>query len=324
MTGVREQGRPGLREWADLGELGRAPTPRVALRSLGGMLVRLAAFVLLFAGILFLLFAALMAGDDPGESLGAIFTSSAIMLVAALVAGMALIRALDHRSPGALGTALTERTGRELGVGLAIGAGALAVAVLLSLPAGLGYRAQEGSLAGWLGMAVLTLAGFGVAAFAEEALFRGYPFQVLVRGIGAGAATVLLSALFAWAHAGNPEVGAVALVNIFLAGVLLSVAYLRTASLWFATAVHLGWNWTMATLFDLPVSGIALVDVPLYEPIQGGAGWFTGGAFGPEGGVVGTVGFAVALLAVLRWPRHGMAPRMGELAPLIMDTGRGR
>jgi uncharacterized protein len=39
------------------------------------------------------------------------------------------------------------------------------------------------------------------------------------------------------------------LANIFLAGVMLAVAYLRTRSLWFATGVHLGWNWTMATLW---------------------------------------------------------------------------
>lgn len=313
-SGERGSGSWG---WRDFGALGRAGSAGAALRSLGGALARVAAFILLFSGILLLLMALLLPADASDESLGIVFGSAALMLVAALAAGMALIRWIDHRSPGALGIALTERTGRELAVGLAIGTGALALAVLISLPAGLGYRGQEGTLAGWVSTAAWTFMGFGVAAFAEEALFRGYPFQVLVRAVGAATATVVLSALFAWAHAGNPEVGPVALVNIFLAGVLLSVAYLRTGSLWFATAVHLGWNWSMATLFDLPVSGIALVDAPLYEPVLGGAGWFTGGAFGPEGGVVGTVGFAVALLAVLRWPRPGMAPRMRALAPLI-------
>jgi biotin transport system substrate-specific component len=35
-----------------------------------------------------------------------------------------------------------------------------------------------------------------------------------------------------------------------------AAAYLRTLSLWFATALHIGWNWATASLFDLPVSGI--------------------------------------------------------------------
>jgi uncharacterized protein len=88
------------------------------------------------------------------------------------------------------------------------------------------------------------------------------------------------------------------------------VAYLRTLSLWFATAVHLGWNWAMATLFDLPVSGITAFDTPLYEPVVGGPAWWSGGLFGPEGGVVGTIGLrVVALLAAVGAARPDPAYR---------------
>src|SRR5690606_19908912 len=155
------------------------------------------------------------------------------------------------------------------------------------------------------------------AAAAEEALFRGYPFQVLVEALGPAVATVALSAAFAVAHAGNPGANAFALVNIFLAGVLLSVAYLRTRSLWFATAVHLGWNWTMGSLLDLPVSGLEMLDTPLYEPAAGGPEWVTGGGFGPEAGLAGTVGFALALLGVVRLVKLREAPEMQALGPLV-------
>src|SRR5690606_41214983 len=81
-----------------------------------------------------------------------------------------------------------------------------------------------GACAAALRGALLALA---LPAAAEEALFRGYAFQVLVEAVGPVVATATFSAAFALAHAGNPGANVFALVNIFLAGVLLSAAYLR-------------------------------------------------------------------------------------------------
>jgi uncharacterized protein len=164
---------------------------------------------------------------------------------------------------------------------------------------------------------------FAVAAFAEEAMFRGYAFQVLARWSGPATATALSSVGFAIAHGANPDVGVFALVNIFLAGVLLAIAYLRTLSLWFATGLHMAWNWAMATLFDLPVSGIQLFDTPLYDPVIGGPSWWSGGTFGPEGGLVGTIGFGVALLLVLRLRRVVRDESIAAARPLVLDRAPG-
>jgi uncharacterized protein len=160
----------------------------------------------------------------------------------------------------------------------------------------------------------------GVAAAAEEAVFRGYPFQVFVQWAGALAATLLFSAAFAFAHARNPSVGWFALANIFLAGIVLSIAYLKTLSLWFATAVHFGWNWAMTSLFDLPVSGITMFDTPLYDARVGGPKWWTGTEFGPEGGLIGTLALGSAGLALLAW--RGLQPADANRAagPLALRT----
>ena len=216
------------------------------LRAIG----RIFLFAVLFIG---LLSAGSLLGQrlDGGEHITALI-GSALMAVAALAAGALLIRRLDHRPAGALGLAWTNRSAREIGVGLAIGVGALVIAAIaMAAAGGLRYTGQGGDVLGWTRIVAAGFGGLAVAAFAEEVLFRGYPFQVLAQVAGGAAATLALSLLFALAHAGNPNVDTFALVNIFLAGVLLSVAYLRTRSLWFATAVHLGWNWAMALLFDL-------------------------------------------------------------------------
>jgi membrane protease YdiL (CAAX protease family) len=284
------------------------------LRAIGRILL----FAALFIG---LLSAGSLLGQtlDGGEHVTALI-GSALMAVAALAAGALLIRRLDHRPAGALGLAWTNRSAREIGVGLAIGVGALVIAAIaMAAAGGLRYTGQGGDVLGWTRIVAAGFGGLAVAAFAEEVLFRGYPFQVLAQVAGGAAATLALSLLFALAHAGNPNVDTFALVNIFLAGVLLSVAYLRTRSLWFATAVHLGWNWAMALLFDLPVSGLELFDAPLYEPVVGGPRWFTGGAFGPEGGLVGSVAFGLALLFVLKAPGLTIAPELRALRPLGLD-----
>lgn len=288
------------------------------LRAFGRILLFLGLFVALLVG------GTLLVGNRPPDQQSALFAGSVVMALAAVIAGAVVIRFVDHRPVGALGLAWTSRTGWEWGVGLLIGVGALAFAAAgMFLVGGLRYAGQPGTAGGWFATLALGFASLAVPAFAEEALFRGYPFQVLVHAAGGATATLITSAFFAAAHMGNPNVDAFALINIFLAGVLLSVTYLRTRSLWFATAVHLGWNWAMALLFDLPVSGLELYDTPLYEPAVGEPSWFTGGAFGPEGGLIGSLAFGAALVAVLVWPRVRVAPELRALRPLGLGESNG-
>lgn len=278
--------------------------------------------ILLFLGLGFVLYVAgslvaVTVFGPPGTGKTLLFWQ-AIPLVAALGAGWVLLAAVDRRRPGALGFAWTSHTVREIWAGLLIGGGALAVVVGALAAAGwIGFAADEGTAGVYVRTLALDLAAFTVAAAFEEAAFRGYPFQVLTQAIGPVAATLLASAAFAVAHLGNPNVTAIGLLNIFLAGVLLSAAYLRTRSLWFATAVHVGWNWTMASLFDLPVSGLGFFNTPLYDVAETGPDWMTGGPFGPEGGLGATVAFALALVAVQRLPGLDEAPEMRELEPLV-------
>ncbi len=238
-------------------------------------------------------------------------------LLAALAAGAFLLLALDRRTPGALGFAWTREVPREVALGLAITGGALcAVAGGLAFAGELRWTPDSGSPGGYALELARDLLLWGVAAAAEEALFRGYAFQALARGIGPVAATLVASAGFAAAHWRNPNLDVLAVLNIFLAGILLSIAYLRTRSLWFATALHTGWNWMMGTVLALPVSGLALVNTPLYDGRELGPDWLTGGAFGPEGGLAATVAFLLALVVVLRVPL-AEAARLRELRPLV-------
>ena len=280
----------------------------------GSTVRRLPAFAGLYLGLLLPL--RWLGSADPGSQWAA-FAGSALGLVAAGVAGAVLIRT-HGRTAGALGLAWSRATGGEILRGLGIGASAMAVPLLLLLAGGaLRYGPDAGGPAELAAGMAVDFGFLAVAAMAEEVLFRGYPFQLIAREFGPAFATLSTSAGFALAHAGNPNVSGLAMANIFLAGLLLAAAYLRTRSLWFASAVHVGWNWTVAAAADLPVSGLDIMDTPLYDPVLAGPGWLTGGTFGPEGGLAATLAACLAILVVVRWDRVAEAPAMKALRPLI-------
>lgn len=257
----------------------------------------------------------------PGDELFWVTTGG---LLAAVGAGWLMLARYEDRSLGALGFAWTSGTSRELAGGMAIGVFPLALVVGIGAVTGLfAYHLGDGSTTAHLHAVGSHLSLLAVAAAVEEAIFRGYPFQLLVGWIGPVAATVFASALFSFAHAFNPHASPLALVNIFLAGVMLSVAYLRTRSLWFATAVHLGWNWGMASLLALPVSGLDFFELPLYRAESLGPYWITGGEFGPEGGLLGTVAKLLVLWAVWKLPGLDAAPAAVAHRPLVEGRLRG-
>lgn len=239
------------------------------------------------------------------------------MLAAALVAGWIVLARFDRRAPGALGFGIYPEARREIVLGFGVGGALLGIAVLLLLATdSAAFTTDSGDPPGYILFLGWTLLFFAIAAAFEEAVFRGYPFQVLVEWIGAWPATLFGAGTFAFLHAFNPNVTPLALLNIFVAGVLLSIAYLKTRSLWFATSLHLGWNWSMASLVDFPVSGYVF-DTPLYTAVPRGSALWTGGEFGPEAGIVGTIAITIGIIWLMRCRQISASASIRALRPIV-------
>lgn len=258
-----------------------------------------------------------------GRLLGAEMTASVdwwtVMppLLAAGAATWALTVGIDGRPLSALGLR-GGRTGlAELGYGTLAGFAIIgAVIVALAVPGWVSWTAPGGAAAiAGVKVSVLLLG----AAFAEELLFRGYPFRVLQVRFGPVPAVAGTSVAFGLMHGANPGVTALALGNIILAGVLLGVVYWRTGSLWFVTGVHFGWNWAMAAS-GLPVSGLDVPVSGLEAAVTGPALW-TGGAFGPEGALLVT--FVTVLGTVWLWRVAALRDRPGARPATGTGTGEG-
>jgi membrane protease YdiL (CAAX protease family) len=154
----------------------------------------------------------------------------------------------------------------------------------------------------WTGAALRLSAILLLAALAEELLFRGYLFALLRDVLGSASALVVTSVAFGYAHVSNQGSSVRALLLVMLAGLFLGAIVLATRSLYAAWMAHFSWNWTMAVLLHIPVSGWA-AETPDYRTIDSGPDWVTGGMWGPEGGAaagVGMVGGIAYLLAQRR------------------------
>lgn len=195
---------------------------------------------------------------------------------------------------------------RQYGRGLLIGFLMFAGAVgLMALP---GFMTTETGSSGYhglvaLGGVLLVFPGWMVQGAAEEVLMRGWLMPVLGARYRPWAGIIISSAFFTMMHGLNPNLSALALVNLFLYGLFAALYALRAGSLWGICALHSAWNWTQGNVFGLEVSGGASGGGMLFNLMETGPDWFTGGAFGPEGGLAVTLILVLGIAAVLLWKR---------------------
>jgi hypothetical protein len=239
---------------------------------------------------------------------------SFLFFTAAAAVGWACAMVLEELPWRSLGWALHRGWAADTLKGLAVGA--LAVGLAAALGAALGsYRFSFAGVSGAVGRTLLvSCVIFVLGSATEEMLFRGYPFQTILRSWPFRVALVPTSIIFAVVHMGNPNVApGFTFVNTFLAGVLLAVAYWRTRSLWFPFGLHWGWNYAQGAFIGSPVSGItSITPDPVLNFSDTGPAWLGGGAYGIEGGALCTLALAVTTLYVWRTRLLSATPEMSK------------
>lgn len=134
------------------------------------------------------------------------------------------------------------------------------------------------------------LAGFIIQGSTEEIVFRGWMMSAIGPRWGLALAVILNSAVFGLLHAANlPEINWLAIANVGVFGVYMSLMALDDKSIWRACGWHAGWNWALMTGFEIEVSGLPpAVDALIVDIDRTGASVISGGAFGPEGSIITT------------------------------------
>lgn len=135
---------------------------------------------------------------------------------------------------------------------------------------------------------IFTFFSIFILAVNEELLFRGIIFQALIEKFNQTTVTIVASLIFALLHFFNPNLSYIAIINIFLAGVLLSFMYIKTKSLWLPISFHVFWNYLTYFLLGMPVSGLYFGQSPVRISFDYND-FYTlifGGDFGIEGSIL--------------------------------------
>lgn len=199
--------------------------------------------------------------------------------------------------------------------------GALPIGIITAMLIVGGLLAVRPAVDGpWLKVALQTLVLLLPAALSEELLSRGYLFASLQEWLGSRAALFITSMGFGLLHVFNPNVSAMSIVLVTLAGFYLAIVLLATQSLYAAWMAHFAWNWVMAALLHVPVSGLKLLR-PDYEIIDAGPDWITGGQWGPEGGAAAGLGM-LGGLAYLHWRsrRSALGTRPSDQPQVVAES----
>lgn len=220
------------------------------------------------------------------------------MVALTLAVYVGFVRVVERRPVSELAP---QGLGRELGLGMLLGAGLYTVCILILILLGV-YRIA--GISNWY--VLLAFLWFAVSSsFFEELLFRGVLFRISQDVFGSWAAVLISSLAFGLIHLNNP--GATIKGVLFIAcgaGVVLAAAYMLTGRLWMSIGFHMAWNYTQAAVFPVHVSGSGTSEALIKGSITG-PDLITGGVYGMESSIVSlvvltTTGVILLVLAARR------------------------
>ncbi len=283
------------------------------LRALWRLLLQFVLFLLVL--LVFASFATLLPQSPLLDWIGQV----GILVVAVFTVWVAC-RGLDLRPFADLGFHLNRAWWIDLALGLALGALLMTAVFVVAVVAGWvevhATPARSAAIRSFplaLSMLFVDYVAVGVG---EEVFFRGYQLRNIAEGLncrwisprGALLAAALLTALiFAIAHTSHANVALLSWANLVIGGLMLAGAVIYTGRLALPIGFHIAWNFFQGGVFGFAVSGNDQQVALLTLEDQGPALW-TGGAYGPEGGLLGTAALVIAVGLALAWVRVRYGP----------------
>ncbi|MEM6527347.1 MAG: type II CAAX endopeptidase family protein [Chloroflexota bacterium] len=296
------------------------------IRSLLRIIIHAALFIVLVSVAVLLISPIALAGYNApptSEEIAADKAFTALATVASLVVMTFMMwlmgHFIDRRNFTDFGLWVAQRMWwRDLAFGLALGVVLQGAIFLFQWAVGWiditgALVASSGAFATAILLPVITYISVGIY---EEMLSRGYHLLNFAEGlnsrfIGPRAAVliawVLSSLVFGVLHYFNPESGLMSTFNISVAGLFLGLGYILTRSLAIPIGLHISWNFAQGNIFGFPVSGTS-AGATFIAIEQGGPELWTGGAFGPEKGMIGLIAIIIGMVITVVYLRIMYGP----------------
>ncbi len=141
----------------------------------------------------------------------------------------------------------------------------------------------------WASLTMFIAVGFG-----EEVIFRGYMMTAAKTMRNKALILFVPAIVFALMHIANPGINFLSLFNIFCAGLIMALLFVKTGRIWASVGFHITWNFMQGCIFGMNVSGMPVASLLKVE--FAGLDYLSGGAFGAEGSLIAT---GIVILCVL-------------------------
>jgi CAAX protease family protein len=215
--------------------------------------------------------------------------------------------------------------------------GALLMTIIFLVELGLGWVKVTGSIETqgddpFVVSLLIPAATFICIGISEEMVSRGYQLKNAAEGLNYPAigprgavllAWFLSSVFFGALHANNPNATPISTLNIVLAGLMLGSGYVLSGELAIPIGLHITWNFFQGAVYGFPVSGFEAFGPTLLTTEQGGPQLWTGGSFGPEGGLLAPGIMLLGMSLVALWT-HLRTGKISLHTPIAESPYRDR
>lgn len=180
---------------------------------------------------------------------------------------------------------------------------AIAAILLFAEMTTLQHRQEEyGYLIANIGIIALS---WIIQSASEEIAIRGWLIPRLgnqstpLRAIG------ITAVIFGILHLFSAGVTVLSFINLILSGIFFAGYAILNGNIWGTCGLHFAWNFALGNIYGFPVSGFSANGETIFQAQQTGANLFTGGSFGPEGGLVTTIILLIAIaVLIVNWNKN--------------------
>ena len=149
-----------------------------------------------------------------------------------------------------------------------------------------------------LGSLIISVSGWMVQSASEEIAIRGWLIPALGIRYNPLAAVLLTGGVFGIIHLFSSGATVLSFINLALSGFFFALYAIHAGNIWGVCGLHFGCNYALGSIFGLSISGEQSEGSSLLVSKTSDADLLTGGAFGPEGGLITTVFLVCAILFI--------------------------
>ena len=189
-------------------------------------------------------------------------------------------------------------------IGMGIAIILIGTTLLFSVVSGAVTYKGKSSNVNWVFVAAY-LGGFAIQGAMEELMCRGFLMNSLLCKVSKITAILVSSLAFAFPHfstlfATGLQNSIIGVFNLFLFSAIVSLLMIKYKNIWVSCAVHSIWNFILAIIIGINVSGAyaasSIYNFNAYEGMK----LFSGGQYGIEAGLICTIVLVIFVTMLVR------------------------